>query len=670
MLYTRKALEMGTIAVGLAVFASQNSFAESLKEDAPNPTTTVATEDVQEMPELTMSSHFVGVPYNRSGVSVSMINPEEFEKKGVEALTGALAQVPGVFVLDGGDTYQRGSVSNTAIRGMNRETYTLTMIDGMRISDVNMSGTKMLGITNLFSVGNAEVIKGAQGAVFGSGAIGGVVAMDTPQGEGEPKTKIFTEAGSYGTFNGYMTSSGKIDALSYFLGVGYETTENDPNPYPAIYENRTGMNDFHQWQSALRVGYDVNDKIKVNFTYRRADTYLEYPVPYIDYSVWPSTPDSHLYVTEDVNRSNLITGRVDAELNETWTTALMVGYYDMHYSSHTPEYDFQPNVMRNRRMQLEWRNALTWNDEWKTVAGVAWDRADFMGINNYVCKDEWQSTLAFFAEQMWAPADNFDATLAIRLEHDSVWNNHFTWRYSNSWKVGGADSDTRVFGSVGSGFRAPTWFEKYAANYGYVGNPDLNVSESISGDLGIEQQLAEGHSFSLTAFWTRINDEIGSATVGVWPDSYMTHVNYSHCTSYGVEATLKGDFKDAWNSGYYANYTYTMPKRDSIGTYATRQMACTARHMVNAGFQTSPTEKLTVGVGVTAAMCRTNYDYTRLDNFFTARLFARYKVSDTVTVHARIENLFDQDYIITNDYNFGPREARGIGIYGGVTMEF
>ena len=189
MLYTKKALQMGAIAVGLAAFAGQSSLAESAKKEDSKPS--VRTETMQVMPELTMASHFVGVPYNRSGVSVSIINPEEFQKAGIETLTGALSQTPGVFTLDGGGTWQRGSVSNTVIRGMNKDTYTLTMVDGMRISDANMSGNKLLGITNLFTVGNVEVVKGAQGAVFGSGAIGGVVAMDTPEGEGDPVTRIF-----------------------------------------------------------------------------------------------------------------------------------------------------------------------------------------------------------------------------------------------------------------------------------------------------------------------------------------------------------------------------------------------------------------------------------------------------------------------------------------------
>ena len=664
MLYTKKALQMGAIAVGLAAFAGQSSLAESAKKEDSKPS--ASSETMQVMPELTMASHFTGVPYNRSGVSVSIINPEEFQKAGIETLTGALSQTPGVFTLDGGGTWQRGSVSNTVIRGMNKETYTLTMVDGMRISDVNMSGNKLLGITNLFTVDNVEVVKGAQGAVFGSGAIGGVVAMDTPEGEGDPVTRIFAEAGSFHSFNSYATSSGKIKKLSYFVGVGFESTENDPTIYPAIYDNRKGMNDFRQWQEAVRLGYDVNDKVKVGFTYRRLDSYFEYPTPYVDYDQWPAVTDPHLYNTEDKNRSNLVTGRVDAEITKLWSTSFMIGHYNMDYSTHTPGFDFQPNVMCNRRFQTEWRNALTWNKEWKTVAGMAWDRSDYMSENNYVAKDEWQSTLAFFAEQMWAPTDNFDASVALRLEHDSVWNNHFTWRYSNSWKVTGKDSPTRIFGSVGSGFRAPTYFEQYAANYGYVGNPDLDVSKS----LGVEQRLADNHYASVTGFWTRINDEIGTRSVGTWPNSYTTYDNFSHATSYGVEVAFKGQFKDAWNSGYYANYTFTMPKRDSIGKYETIQMANTARHTINAEVYTSPVEKLTVGFGVTSAMGRTDYNYARLDNFFTARLFARYQVTDNVAFHVRVENLFDQNFIITNDYNFGPRQARGLGVFGGVTVEF
>ena len=32
---------------------------------------------------------------------------------------------------------------------------------------------------------------------------------------------------------------------------------------------------------------------------------------------------------------------------------------------------------------------------------------------------------------------------------------------------------------------------------------------------------------SVTGFWTRIDDEIGTMSVGTWPNSYTTYTNYS-----------------------------------------------------------------------------------------------------------------------------------------------
>lgn len=43
-------------------------------------------------------------------------------------------------------------------------------------------------------------------------------------------------------------------------------------------------------------------------------------------------------------------------------------------------------------------------------------------------------------------------------------------------------------------------------------------------------------------------------------------------------------------------------------------------------------------------MGRTDYNYARLDNFFTVRLFARYQVTDNVALHVRVENLVRPEF--------------------------
>ncbi len=119
----------------------------------------------------------------------------------------------------------------------------------------------------------------------------------------------------------------------------------------------------------------------------------------------------------------------------------------------------------------------------------------------------------------------------------------------------------------------------------------------------MEQRLADGHYASVTGFWTRIDDEIGTMSAGTWPNSYTTYTNYSHCTSYGVK-WRSGTVQGRVEQRLLCHYTFTMPKRDSIGKYETIQMANTARHTINAEVYTSRLKR-TVGFGVTAAMGRT-----------------------------------------------------------------
>ena len=259
---------------------------------------------------------------------------------------------------------------------------------------------------------------------------------------------------------------------------------------------------------------------------------------------------------------------------------------------------------------------------------------------------------------------------SLRLDHSSVWGNHFTWRYNNSWKIQGKDAPTRILASIGSGFRAPTFLEQKGSyrSWGslYQGNPDLNVAKSLGGDIGIEQRIAENHYFTLSGFWIRVDDQIvryNNRAAG-----FRTWENMGHATSYGIETSFLGQFKDHWNTGYDLSYTYTMPK-GSEPTNDTIQLADTARNMIKATVYTSPVEQLTTGLRLLSGMNRTAWN-GKVDNFCTLGWFARYKVTKNVALHIRVENIFDDKYVMTNDYDFGPRYARGASVYGGVTVEF
>jgi iron complex outermembrane receptor protein len=173
----------------------------------------------------------------------------------------------------------------------------------------------------------------------------------------------------------------------------------------------------------------------------------------------------------------------------------------------------------------------------------------------------------------------------------------------------------------------------------------------------------------LTGFWTRINNNI-EVDYNSYPYTWQ---NESYAVVTGVEAQARGEIATSWKTGYTVNYTYVMP-RDNDG----KQLSGTARHTVNAEIHTSPTDRLTVGAGMLAGLNRTDtYGAKPMDDYVTFRLFARYRVSDNVTLHCRLENLFDERYTVTKssnvsspDYSTVSMLGRGFGIFGGVTVDF
>ena len=92
--------------------------------------------------------------------------------------------------------------------------------------------------------------------------------------------------------------------------------------------------------------------------------------------------------------------------------------------------------------------------------------------------------------------------------------------------------------------------------------------------------------------------------------------------------------------------------------------------MFKASIQCEPVNGVTTGLRLLGAVGRTDWRQERLDNFVTLAWFAKWQVNEKVALHLRVENLNNAKYSMTNDYDFGPRLARGAAIYGGVTVEF
>lgn len=612
-----------------------------------------------ELPPVVAAAHDgVEIPHDRTGVSVSVLEAKTEREAGRYRLVDSLGRVPGVYMQPSG-----GNAANIAIRGMSSATETLPMVDGMRIFNSGGSSNltpNVLGRANMFDVKQVEVLRGAEGATYGGGAMGGVIFMETPEGSGEPNGKLFNEYGSFDSYTGNATFQGKVHDTAFFLSTTAECSNNDIRYADDSAPHVSHAGEYENYSQAIRLDHDLTENTRLTLTYRREDAAYNY-----------YTPDPYYGGLQPYTfRTNLLTAKAQSKLTEKWKSSLMAGYFGNDYMfGHGHYYD-------TRNVQLEWRNAYKWSEQHSSTAGFTWLRSQYDGINlgERSPYSGLENTYSIFAEHLYTPKPQCDNSLALRLDQSNVFDTHITTRAASSYRFNA--EKTRLYGSIGTGYRAPGALQRSHAAvswYGttYHGNPALECEESLSVDFGAEHQWQEGHYISATLFWQRKENAISELFVTdptTWASEAYFYNSSSHWTIQGVEVALRGEFGDAWESGYNISATLTQPQ-----TAQDKQIPYTARQTWAADIYTSPLAGLTTGIGLAATVGRTFA--TRADNYYTLRWYAHYKVNEQLSFHLRIENLTNQKYSIEQGYNGGSYSVpdminAGVGVYGGCTVTF
>ncbi len=616
-----------------------------------------------ELPPVTVSAHSgLAVPYDKTGVSVEVVDIPQMKEESIYTVSEALTTLPGVYVLPGGGSGQQGNVSQVIIRGMSKDNYTSTMVDGMRLSSNGgeaLITSNVLGRTDLFTIGTLEILKGSHGAVYGGGAMGGVIFMETPEGKGEPSVTLFNEAGSNNSYTGNISAQGRVDNLAWFLHVGYKRTDNDMQLANGQKSSHRNAYESEAWNEALRLDYYLNKDNQFTITYRREDS--EYSHDTLD--PWWASYETYNF------RSSLITAKWQTHINEKWGSSLMFG----HYNYRSKLSDTWIPEMHN--LQLEWRNTYKWCRHQSTTTAISWNRNDYECYDGATDNNPYQNlenVFGFAAEHIVSPDKNWDNSLAARFEHSNIHDALVSIRAASGYRFN--EDKTRLFGSIGTGYKAPSSFQMHSPLFTYmggkyIGNPNLDAEQSVSADIGIEHTISGDHTLSITLFWEQKDKPIST----VYSEQYgaNTYANMpGHWTILGTEIALIGTLDPHWNTGYKLAWTYTQPK-----TSDDHQIPYSVRQVWQAELYTTPSEGFTTGIGFSAAVGRAHYSttpYTKWDNYYNLRWYARYQVNEQLSLHVAIENLTNQRYIIEGSY-MSPEYSfisAGTTIHAGCTYTF
>jgi vitamin B12 transporter len=603
---------------------------------------------VQQLAPVSVTATRLPTATDELGSSVTIVSGEEIEQRQLRTLSDALRDVPGLGLVQAGGP---GGQTSIFIRGTGPN-HAKVLIDGMPATDPSTSnGAFNFGPFGAADIERIEVLRGPQSGLYGSDAIGGVVNVVTKRGSGPPHLDAALEGGSFATFNQFGALSGGGERYHYAVNVGHLRSDDTPvTPLALLPPGRARIGDASESTTlSTKLGADLDDSFGATLVARYVDSFLRFTGD--DLTVFPSVPAAEQSRAE--TRQFLTRGEARlASFGDVLEQRVGVGYVD--YRTRLQEPDAGPTFARGDRVRLDWLGTVRLAEGHTLLLGAEREREELRDspISAYNVND------AGFLELQSGFAGRFFATAAVRLDANESFGDVVTWRFAPAFLV--RETGTRLKGSVGTGFKAPTLSQLFVdfPAFGFFANPNLRPERSLGWDAGFEQSLLDGRlGFGATYFHNDIDQLIT-------PDaSFTTLENRPAATTYGAESFLAFRPFDALE--LRADYTYTLAFDGATHEELLRR----PRHKASLAVAWRPAERLSLSLTTLHVGSRIdgNRDFSvprlEADAYTTVNLAGAYELDETVAAFARIDNLLDRSYEDPTGF-----QRPGLGIFVGVRL--
>jgi vitamin B12 transporter len=434
-------------------------------------------------------------PLGRLSRSITVVSRADIAASPARTVGELLGSVMGVDV-----NSRSPAQADVSIRGSTSDQI-LVLVDGAPVSDVQSSHYAFDLAVPLEAIERIEILRGGASAVYGANAVGGMVNIVTRRGSA--RTSAEAHGGSFGSVGGAV--SGATGGLNVAADFDKSDGHRDGTDF-RIGRARIGYaGPAKSGELTLDAGLGIRD-------FGAADFYA----PYNSIERTASTTAS----------SRWLGGLAGWTLDVSGNTRRHQDHYVLIRGN--------PSVYENHHEGWQSGASITARHAIGGATAAVGADAEHDQLSSFRLggRREWRS--GAFAE-VSAANGAFNWNFGARGDHSSAYGDYL----SPSASVGfDASSTLRLHASAGSGFRAPTWTERYYTDPSNAGNPNLAVERFTSGDAGATLRAALG-SFDVTTYSRRAHDLIdwirpaGSAT-SVWRAS-----NIGDATIRGVEASLE-----------------------------------------------------------------------------------------------------------------------------------
>jgi len=589
-----------------------------------------ATAQASELPEITVTATRVLVPIEHVGDDVQIITKEEIEKYGFTNISDVLKHFAGINITNNGGP---GKYTSVFIMGLPLK-HILVLVNGVPINNPSLPDNSAdLRFIDLNNVERIEVLKGSQGAIYGSEAIGGVINIITRK----PKKTEFSinlEAGKYSTFK--ESIYGGLKSKNGYLSISSENFKtNGFDAKNSKYTHDTDNDGYRYKTGSINYGIKLSPTLKISGVFNLKGGSNDYDDGKENYDRY----FAYINVEKNISESFLAKLKLSnnkeerTDINSLWGTSEYTGI--TRYISFEPTYFLSENFFISGGASYRYMKS---NDT-------------YSGKNSSYIK-------SLFVQ---AHSDYYGIHLtgAGRVDKHKTSGSKFTYKFSVAYPI--EKTRTTLKGQYGTGFKSPSLYQLYSI----FGSPNLDPEKSEGWILGINQSfpVMKG-SIELNYFKNRVWNMID------WNPSTMKYKNFGKVVTEGAEIKLSvNPFK--WLK-VFGTYTHLRAKEiNTTGNWEKLQRR--PKISYTAGLDAS-FKNLSISLWADHYSRRrdTYYDpstwttkETSLSPFTTLNCYASYKVSKRVKVYLKGFNLNNKDYELAYGYN-----TMGRAIFTGINISF
>jgi vitamin B12 transporter len=569
------------------------------------------------------------VALEETGVSLTLFDAERIEALALPQASDLLRLAPGASVASSGP---RGTQTQLRIRGAEAN-HTLLFVDGIRFNDPAAGNEARFELLTSDALSRVELVRGPQSALWGSEALGGVVAVETLEAEGEARASALAEYGS-------------LDSLRLQAGGGMEL-------------GQVGLSGSAGWMRSDGIdSFGVTGGDRDGFSNRSANLKLSYrPLPALAFGL----TGHHVAGTSEYDGFDPVTFRRADTADQTrnrisavraWGSGELAGFSLLLDGSYLQSSN--RNRLADAPLNSSFGKRHTAGGQLSRSLGVhrftaalEHEREEFRARDQVYLggtdQDRARSLTAFVGQWRAGWTEWLSTDIAVRHDRFSAFADATTLRAS---AVVRPATGWTLHAAYGEGIAQPSFYDLHGFFPGsFLGNPDLRPERSSGWEAGLRWQ-GSNVGAGLTGFSNRLRDEI--------VDTFDPETFQSSTANAAARSRRRGIEADAnlrvGGVRLGANYTYLQASERTVPGAALVREVRRPKHSANL-FADGAIGRVTLGAAVAYVGERTDTDFdqfpaerVKLGDYLLGSLKLGYRMSPSLEAYARVENGFDADY--------------------------